>query len=525
MPHGHCYRWDPGILWTSVGSDLLIATAYMAIPFTLVFQIMRKRKDLPFNWMFICFGVFIVACGLTHVMEVITVWKPYYPISVLVKAITASASVPTAIILFRIAPKIVALPTIDQVVHERTLRARAEAASEAKDRFVAILSHELRTPLMPVKAGLELIEGELANPGAKPEIGETLAMIRNNIEIEAALINDLLDLSSSALGKLRLEIKPIDLRAVVKESTEAFARGFREKNIQLQLDLRVENPWVLGARVRLHQIVSNLLSNALKFTQANGIIELSLRTTDNRLSLAVRDNGRGIDPEVIGQIFEPFVQCDRKVEGAAGLGLGLSIAKVLAELHKGELHAFSEGLGRGATFTLELPLAKEPSNDPSPVQRSCGPFRKRRVLVVDDHRDTLRALSAVLRKAGHEVDTAQSVTEADALLDRAEILVTDIGLPDGNGCDLMRRFKQDYGRPGIAISGFGEPEDMERSRLAGFASHLIKPIDLQLLKSLLQEVPSIPASEAFNSSKVQGTEIFVDPSARLSYDRPVANSS
>src|SRR5689334_4507479 len=164
MPHGHCYQWDPGILWTSVISDALIFAAYVSIPFTLVFQIMRKRKDLPFNRMFVCFGVFIVACGLTHLMEIITVWKPYYPISALIKAVTAAASVPTAIILFRIAPKIVRLPTVGQVVREHTLRIKAEAANEAKDRFIAVLSHELRTPLMPVKAGLDLIEDSLENP-------------------------------------------------------------------------------------------------------------------------------------------------------------------------------------------------------------------------------------------------------------------------------------------------------------------------------------------------------------------------
>src|SRR6185369_3093083 len=143
MPHGHCFQWDPGILWTSIISDSLIAASYMAIPFTLVFQIMRKRRDLPFNWMFVCFGVFIVACGMTHVMEIITIYKPFYGISGIVKAVTALASVPTAIILYRIAPRIVNLPSLKQLVHEQSLRLKAEAANEAKDRFIAVLSHEL----------------------------------------------------------------------------------------------------------------------------------------------------------------------------------------------------------------------------------------------------------------------------------------------------------------------------------------------------------------------------------------------
>ena len=487
MPHGHCYQWDPGILWTSVISDSLIAAAYTAIPFTLVFQIMRKRKDLPFNWMFVCFGAFIVACGLTHLMEIITVWKPYYPISAIIKAVTAAASVPTAIILFRIAPKIVGLPTVDQVAREQTLRTKAEAANEAKDRFIAVLSHELRTPLMPVRAGLELIEDGLGDPEAREEVKETLAMIRNNLEIERALIDDLLDLSSSARGKLHLEIKPTDFRVVVKQSIEAFTAHLREKNIQLKVDLELDDCWVMGARVRLHQIVTNLVSNALKFTAANGLITIRLESAGDFVRLAVKDNGCGIEPWLIGKIFEPFVQGEREIAGAGGMGLGLSIAKLLVELHKGELRAFSEGVGQGATFVVDLPRAKQPPTTEVPYYSPYTSFRKCRLLVVDDHRDTLRILSAILRKAGYEVDTAESMSQANGFLDRAEILVTDIGLPDGNGCDLMKRFKECYGGRGIAISGFGQPEDLERSHRAGFSHHLVKPIDPELLRATLEE--------------------------------------
>ena len=488
MPHGHCYQWDPGILWTSVISDSLIAAAYTAIPFTLVFQIMRKRKDLPFNWMFVCFGAFIVACGLTHVMEIITVWKPYYAIGAIIKAVTAAASVPTAIILFRIAPRIVRLPTVDQVAREQTLRTKAEAANEAKDRFIAVLSHELRTPLMPVRAGLELIEDGLENPQAQGEVKETLAMIRNNLEIERALIDDLLDLSSSARGKLHLELKPTDFRAVVKQSIEAFADHFREKDIEPKVDLEPGDCWVTGARVRLHQIVTNLVSNALKFTPAKGQIAIRLQSTGDFVRLEVKDNGCGIEPQLMGQIFEPFVQGERKIPGAGGMGLGLSIAKLLVGLHKGELRAFSDGPGQGATFVLELPRAKQPAAVQIAHHARNGKAKKCRILVVDDHRDTLRIMSAVLRKAGYEVETAENVSQATGLLDRAELLVTDIGLPDGNGCELMKRFKEGYGRPGIAISGFGQPEDLERSRHAGFSHHLVKPIDPELLQATLEEV-------------------------------------
>jgi signal transduction histidine kinase len=269
MPHGHCYQWDPGILWTSVISDGLIAAAYIAIPFTLVFQIMRKRKDLPFDWMFACFGLFIVACGFTHVMEIITVWEPHYPAMAIVKAITAAASVPTAIILFRIAPKIVKLPTLQQLMEEQTLRLRAEAASEAKDRLIATLSHELRTPLTPVKAGIDVLEQELRQTTTYAAGGaaeQAVAMIRQNVEKERVLINDLLDLSFSGRGNLHLQFTAVDLRTPIQEAIAGVDAEMRRKKIELTHDLAASRAIVRGAPARLGQIITNLLNNAIRFT-------------------------------------------------------------------------------------------------------------------------------------------------------------------------------------------------------------------------------------------------------------------
>ena len=413
MPHGHCYQWDPGILWTSV-----IAAAYVAIPFTLVFQIMRKRKDLLFNWMFVCFGMFIVACGFTHIMEIITVWRPHYPAMATVKAITAAASVPTAIILFRIAPKIVKLLTVDQMVDERSLRLRAEAANEAKDRFIAVLSHELRTPLTPVTAGLDVLDDELRRCEASVSTRsarKALTMIRHNIEMEAVLINDLLDVSASGKGKLKLKLSPVDLREVVGKSLAMLQAEVRRKNISLNVRMEAERTVVMGA-------------------------------------------------------------------------------SKLAELHGRRLIAQSDGAGCGAKFTLELPVAdgaalrqKEPSSPAAPPADRAKPD----ILLVDDHSDTLRTIALLLRRSGYQVETAQTVEEAEALLDRSEVLISDIGLPDGNGWDLMARFKEQGGERGIAISGFGQQDDVERSRRVGFSDHLVKPIDIGMLRNALEALEPV----------------------------------
>lgn len=511
MPHGHCYQWDPGILWTSVISDALIFAAYVSIPITLVFGIMRRRKDLPFDWMFACFGLFIIACGVTHLMEIITVWKPFYPISAIVKAITALASVPTAIILYRIAPRIVQLPTLKQLVHEQSLRLKAEAASEAKDRFIAVLSHELRTPLTPVKAGLDLIEDELNDHagGTSPAVREALRLVRRNVDMETTLINDLLDVSAATHGKLDLDLDLVDLEEVLRQSVAVFQDEMNDKQIAFDLQVRTDQTLVIGAAIRLHQVTNNLLSNAIKFTPQGGRITGVLSSDNARLRLSIQDTGRGIDPESLERIFQPFEQGDRDpTRSRAGLGLGLTIARTIAESHHGRLTAESAGSGQGAIFTLELPLAEQqrrsqsatPAN-PQPPNESDEP--KPRLLLVDDHADTLHALAALLRKAGYAVQTAENVREAGPLLAQAEVLISDIGLPDGSGCDLMRHFKELGGVVGIAITGFGQEEDIARSERAGFSKHLTKPVDIEVLKAALQEVWQPRAAEYLSSATSQ----------------------
>jgi signal transduction histidine kinase/ActR/RegA family two-component response regulator len=496
MPHGHCFQWEPGILWSNVTSDALIAVAYMVIPFTLVFQIMRKR-DLPFNWMFFCFGAFIVACGATHIMDIIVIWIPLYGLAAAVKAVTALASVPTAIILYRIAPTIVKLPSVQEMVDEQALRLRAEAANEAKDRFIAILSHELRTPLTPVKAGLEILDQELRKiDGAvnTSNVQETLRMVRANVDMERVLIDDLLDLSALRHGKLQLEACPVDFHRLCRETARSFESEFARKQIRLVLDLATEKISVLGEPARLQQILNNLLSNALKHTSAGGEVHVSLSRVREQARVSVQDSGSGIASKDQERIFLPFEQLERKGELArAGLGLGLSIARALAEAMNGHVTVESEGHGCGATFILELPVTSRTDVPPVPAAFQSPPDANSqpRLLLVDDHPDTLRTLSELLRRAGYELATAENLAQAEPLLSQCEVLVTDISLPDGDGCELMRRFKARGGRVGVAVTGFGQPEDIRRYQEAGFQRHLVKPIEFQRLLEAIRNAVAV----------------------------------
>ena len=274
--------------------------------------------------------------------------------------------------------------------------------------------------------------------------------------METVLINDLLDVSPSGQGKLQLNLNLVDLREVLGKSVPAFQDEITRKNIRLNLRLETARTFVMGASSRLHQILNNLMTNAVKFTPENGEITVELREEKGRIQLSVSDTGCGIEASTIEKIFDPLGQFDRKADNAhGGLGLGLTIARKLAELHGGRLTATSAGLGRGATFTLELPLADAESAELQRPTRAArqqsGDQSKPEILLIDDHADTLRTLAFLLRRSGYQVATAQTVGEAEPLLGPKRVLVSDIGLPDGNGWDLMARFKAQGGRPGIAI--------------------------------------------------------------------------
>ena len=363
----------------------------------------------------------------------------------------------------------------------------------AKDRFLAALSHELRTPLTPVLASAVALENEQALP---ENIHESLQMIRRNVELEARLIDDLLDLTRISRGKVQLNFEIVDAHSLLQNALEIYQAEIRRKHLALRLDLTAQKVHLRADPARLQQIFWNLIGNAVKFTPRDGLISVS---TSNRcgeqLRVEIADTGLGIEPTLLPKIFDAFEQGGRTQLG--GLGLGLAITKTLVEAHDGTITAESGGRDKGAKFALILPTCEKvdtqaaPTLPPKPLQRHAM-----RILLVEDHEDTNRSLTNLLRRRGYYVQSAGNVQSALDLSAKEDfdVLISDLGLPDGSGIDLMQTLRS--GRPllGIALTGFGMEGDIRHSHEAGFKHHLVKPIDLNKLDSLIQEsVSTLPA--------------------------------
>jgi len=362
-------------------------------------------------------------------------------------------------------------------------RQRAEEASAAKDRFLATLSHELRTPLTPVMASVHRLErrGDLG-----PGMAESLAMIRRNIELEARLIDDLLDLTRIARGKVTLDRAPLDVHLVLSSVAQSSRSEFLQKGVALLTNLSAADHYALADGARLQQIFWNILKNAAKFTPQGG--RVTLRTENpkpGRIRIVVADTGRGIRSDSLVRIFEAFDQGDvTAVRRGGGLGLGLAIARNLVEMHGGAISAASEGEGLGASFAVDLSTtADRPAALPPaalPEDRAAA-RRRTSILVVEDDADTAEGLQLLLQEAGFQVRVAGSLGDAKRLFRErpSDILVTDVGLPDGSGLDLLGALRQLHpGLRAIVLSGYGMEEDVTRSHSLGFAEHFVKPLNL-----------------------------------------------
>jgi PAS domain S-box-containing protein len=362
----------------------------------------------------------------------------------------------------------------------------AEAASVSKELFLSVLSHELRTPLTPALAELSFIEESAQLPS---EMRSRIQMVRRNIETEARLVDDLLDMTRITQGKVHLHLEAVDLHGTIRAALGMFQAAMDTKLLQVTLDLRAEQHHVRADSGRMQQILLNLLSNAVKFTPPGGRISIrSSNEQDGQIELVVCDSGAGIDPEMFPRLFNSFEQGDR-TRRLGGLGLGLSIARSLTELHLGTLTASSEGVDRGSTFRLAMPTAVPAERVPSTPQLADLTETDQRILLVEDHHDTRTVLARLLKSLGCHVTAASSVREAIEAGEAAtfDLLISDLGLPDGSGLEVMRRLKSRIGR-GIALSGFGQQEDLRRSREAGFDLHLTKPVSFSTLKSMLQSM-------------------------------------
>lgn len=378
-------------------------------------------------------------------------------------------------------------------------KADAEAANEAKDHFLAVLSHELRTPLTPVLMTVQLLEKDAS---LKEDVREALATVRRNVELEARLIDDLLDLTLVSRGKLALNLQDVDLHVLVRQAMEICSPEAEEKGVRLVLDAESAKSRTRGDPARLQQVFWNLIKNAVKFTPADGEVRICCRDEQadgsDRVAVSVRDTGVGINPQLLSRVFDAFEQGDRaKARQFGGLGLGLAISKALVDVHGGVITADSPGEGQGAAFTVSLPAAAhidKPSRRPKLRADGKGQANHREpflhVLLVEDHVDSARVLVRLLGSSGYKVTHAENVASAlrIARQTRFDLLISDLGLPDGSGHDLIRQLAAERPVSGIALSGYGMETDIACSRKAGFLEHLTKPVTLEQLESAIQRV-------------------------------------
>jgi signal transduction histidine kinase/ActR/RegA family two-component response regulator len=368
-------------------------------------------------------------------------------------------------------------------------------ADRRKDEFLAMLAHELRNPLAPLRSGLELLALGTSDHG------ETIQLMQDQVAYLARLVDDLLDVSRIVRGKVELRPEILALDTVVKR-TEQYLRPVTDaRGQELIVHLPEETIWLNADRVRLGQIIENLLNNGSKYTDRGGRIRLSVTREGDSAVIAVKDNGMGIEPDLLPRVFDLFTQSSRALDRAqGGLGIGLTLVRKLVEIHGGSIAAASEGPGRGSTFTLRLPVVETgPDDVPVPREPELAPC-PRRVLVVDDNVGAARMLSLLISRLGpHEVETVHDGATALRRVGelRPNIVLLDIGLPGMDGYEVGRRVREDNQHDGIllvAVTGYGQEEDRRRSRQAGFDEHLVKPVAVEALHALLEH-PKLRAEE------------------------------
>jgi two-component system CheB/CheR fusion protein len=371
----------------------------------------------------------------------------------------------------------------------RQAKLQLEQANQAKDRFLAMLSHELRTPLTPVLA-LATAMADRADLSA--QMREDAETICRNVNLQACLIDDLLDVTRISRGKLQLHPQDVDCHDLVHNAADICTRDGAQKGVAVVLDLAASSHFVHGDAARLQQVFWNLIKNGIKFTAPGGRVTVRSYDEGGDLCVEVSDTGIGIEADVLPRIFDAFEQGAASITRKfGGLGLGLAISKALVEAHGGTITVESAGPGKGTTFRV-----RQHTVQPAVLHRKPGGVEEAasahplKILLVEDHADSAKVMQRLLGASGHHVETAGSVEAALRALEHepVDLLISDVGLPDGSGLDLMREVSNRYGLKGIALSGFGTEEDVQRSLAAGFVAHLTKPVPMSSLHSAIARV-------------------------------------
>jgi two-component system, chemotaxis family, CheB/CheR fusion protein len=392
--------------------------------------------------------------------------------------------------LTRIGERELVLETNRDITERKAAQEALRRADRQKDEFLAMLAHELRNPLAPIRNAALLLNREI---GANSRLGTLTAMITRQSQHLTRLLDDLLDVSRIARGRIVLQSESLEIGEIIEPAIEMVQPLMNEKLHKLRVDRPGQPLHVHGDRARLVQCLSNLLNNSAKYSAARSEIVLVVGEAPDSVTIEVRDNGAGISPELLPEIFDLFIQGARPLDRSqGGLGIGLSIVKRLVEMHQGTVSAASEGIGRGCTFSIRLPRMAAPERAAADCVAPTAP--KRRILVVDDNADIADSLAMLLRLEGHDVAIAYSGPEAFEAVQRVrpEAVFLDIGLPQMDGYEIARRLRADPAAKRvhlIALTGYGQEQDRERAREAGFGAHLVKPVDIEAVYQILASLP------------------------------------
>ena len=516
MPHGHCFFWQPAVLWLTVISDALVFLAYMAIPMVLVYYV-RRRRDFGFNWVFYMFAAFIVLCGFTHGMAIITLWTPVYRAEAVLKLLTGLASVGTAVMLVHLTPAALKYPSPQELAEANArltlandeLESRVEsrtrelgvahdaalAANQAKSLFLAMMSHEIRTPLNGIIGTISLIDA--TNPTAGQR--DLMDLVRLSGDALLSVINDILDFSKIEAGKLSMAEEPFYVRNAVKEALALAFPSANRKGLGLHLVIAEDVPDVLiGDSGRIRQVLLNLISNSVKFTNTGDIFcrvhLLQAKEEKARIHFEVQDTGIGIEEAAQSRLFQAFSQADPSMSRThGGTGLGLAISKRLAEMMNGGIKVESK-LNEGSRFwfDIELPVGKMPISNLEPGTE----LRGKLILIVDDRPLNRQILRHHLESLGCKCLEAEGATEALQILlerrnsdDPVEIAAIDMEMPVMDGMMLARSIRShaEMRRFPIILMSSSMDRKLGETEVGLVDALLIKPISPPELQRAMEK--------------------------------------